>query len=192
LQAGSGEGVAHFVNPIPSDDPVPEPRRPGRNEADAEAFPYIDRITADDVLVVLSEQLKRGPTFFLTFSEENSLHRYAADKWSIRQVLNHVNDAERILLSRALWFARGFQSALPSYDQVAASAAAEADSHSWIRHVAEFRAVRMASLTFFENLPAKSWDSHGIASDRPFTVRALAYLIAGHLDHHCALLSEQY
>ena len=99
--------------------------------------------------------------------------------------------AERVVLSRALWFARGFQSALPSYDQVRASAAADADRLPWARHVAEFRAVRIGALARFENLPEESWDRRGIASDNPFSVRGLAYIIAGHLDHHLPLPARE-
>jgi hypothetical protein len=167
-------------------------RRPGRDEAAAYYFPYIDRIAADDVVGVLQEQLERALACFSTFSEEKSLHRYAPDKWSVRQVLNHVNDTERVILSRALWFARGFESPLPSYEPDAAAAAADADSLPWARHVAEFRTVRMGTVSLFENLPEHGWDRRGIASDNPFSVRALAYIIAGHLDHHLALLLEKY
>ncbi|HXB68521.1 MAG TPA: DinB family protein [Candidatus Acidoferrales bacterium] len=87
---------------------------------------------------------------------------------------------------------RGFTSPLPSYDQNIAAAGAEADRVSWADHVAEFRAVRLATIGFFRNLPAEAWDRSGIASDNPFTVRALAYIIPGHLAHHVKILRERY
>jgi uncharacterized damage-inducible protein DinB len=136
--------------------------------------------------------LDEAPAFFSAISEEKSLHRYAPDKWSIRQVLNHVNDAERVFLFRAVWFARGFNAPLPSYDQNISAAAAEADKFSWASHVEEFRAIRLATVAFFRNLPPEAWRRNGIASENPFTVRALAYILAGHLMHHTSILEQRY
>jgi hypothetical protein len=130
--------------------------------------------------------------FLSGISEEKSLHRYAPEKWTIRQVLNHLSDAERLFVFRALWFARGFDSALPSFDQNIAVAGAGADEVSWARHVEEFRGVRLATISFFRNLPADSWLRSGIASGNPFTVRALAYIAAGHVAHHTTILKERY
>jgi hypothetical protein len=125
-------------------------------------------------------------------SEEQSLHRYAPDKWSIRQVLGHLNDTERLFVFRALWFARGFDTPLPSFDQNVAMRASGADQRSWASHVEEFRAVRSSTLTFFDQLPADAWQRRGIASDNPFTVRALAFIAAGHVAHHIRILRERY
>ncbi|HWM91702.1 MAG TPA: DinB family protein [Thermoanaerobaculia bacterium] len=166
---------------------IPEP-----NEAALYYFKYIGRVQSDDVVSVLETQLNEISAFLKGISEEKSLHRYAPDKWSIRQVLNHVTDTERVFLFRALWFARGFDSPLPSFDEKVSSSAARADEVSWDRHVEEFRAARLATLTFFRNLPAEAWMRSGIASDNPFTVRALAYVAAGHALHHMAIVQERY
>jgi uncharacterized damage-inducible protein DinB len=166
--------------------------RPEPNEADAYYFRYIDRVPGDDVLAVLDPQLQETTGFLSTISEEKSLHRYGPDKWTMRQVLNHVNDCERLFLFRAFWFARGFDSPLPSFDQHTANAAAGADGLSWASHVEAFRRIRLATLSFFQNLPAEAWARRGIASDVPFTVRALAWIAAGHVDHHTAILRERY
>src|SRR5437868_5774367 len=80
-------------------------------------YTYIDRITTDDVLGALESQLDATLSLAATISEERSLHRYAPEKWSLRQLLNHVSDTERVFLYRALWFARGFDTPLPSFDQ---------------------------------------------------------------------------
>jgi len=120
------------------------------------------------------------------------LHRYAPDKWTIREVWNHVSDTERAFAFRALWFARGFDSPLPSYDQEISAAGACANDFSWASHVEDFRAVRLATLSFFRNLPPDAWKRTGVASGNPFTVRALAYIIAGHVVHHRAILQERY
>jgi uncharacterized damage-inducible protein DinB len=165
---------------------------PKPDEAAPYYFKYIDLVQDDDVVGVLEAQLDETLALLLGITEEKSLHRYAPEKWSIRQVLNHVNDTERLFLFRAFWFARGFDSPLPSFDEKICAAAARADDLSWARHVEEFRAARMATLTFFRNLPAAAWMRRGIASDNPFTVRALAYLAAGHTVHHIAILKERY
>jgi hypothetical protein len=125
-------------------------------------------------------------------SEERSLHRYAPDKWSIRQVLSHINDTERAFTFRALWFARGFDEPLASFDQNVAIAAAGADERSWTSHVDEWRTIRAATLTLFRHLPADAWLRRGVASGNPFTVRALAYITAGHVTHHLRILKERY
>jgi len=166
--------------------------RPERAEAAPYYFRYIDRIASDDIVGVLQTQLEETSAFLRGISEEKSLARYAPEKWSIRQAINHVNDTERVFVSRALWFARGFESPLPSYDQNISAAAARADDFSWAGHVEEFRGIRLATLAFFRNLPSDAWSRSGVASGNPFSVRALAYIIAGHTSHHMQLLRERY
>jgi hypothetical protein len=166
--------------------------RPEPSEAAPYYFTYIDRVTGGNIVAVLTDQLDDTLALCSAISEEHSLHRYAADKWSIRQVLNHITDSERVFAFRALWFARGFESSLPSYDQTMAAQRADADGVLWAAHVEEFRRVRLASLSLFENMPAAAWMRTGIASDHRFSVRAMAYIIAGHVHHHVALLRERY
>jgi len=165
---------------------------PGRDEAAEYYFKYIDLVASDDVCGFLAAQ--RGTTLELLggVSSAQSVQRYAPGKWSIREVVAHVNDTERLFVSRAFWFARGFDSPLPSFDQNVALAAAGAQARSWESHLAEFRAVREATLTFFQGLPPEAWARRGIASGNPFTVRALAYLTAGHAAHHSQILRERY
>jgi hypothetical protein len=110
----------------------------------------------------------------------------------MRELLGHVNDTERVFMFRALWFARGFQDPLPSFDQEIAFKAADSDRVAWATHVEEFRAIRSTTLAFFQNLPPDAWLRNGIASDSSVTVRALAYIVAGHASHHLAILRERY
>jgi hypothetical protein len=166
--------------------------RPDSTEAAPYYFTYIDQVTGDNIAGVIESQLDECLAVFADISEQKSLYRYAADKWSIRQVLNHVTDTERAFAFRALWFARGFQTPLPSYDQNIAACGAEADRIGWAAHVEEFRRVRLATISLFENLPEEAWLRRGIASDNPFTVRALAFLVAGHVTHHLRLIRERY
>lgn len=166
--------------------------RPGTDEAATYYHRYIDRVTGDDVVGFLATQLDEATGFLSGISEEKSLHRYAPEKWSIRQVLNHVSDTERVFVCRALWFARGFDTPLPSFDEGVSAAGAKADEVPWARHVEEFRGVRLATVSFFRNLPAEAWGRSGIASGNPFTVRALAFIVGGHLAHHTGILRERY
>jgi hypothetical protein len=166
--------------------------RPQESEAAPYYFTYISQVVGDDVLAVIEKQLEESLVFFSGISEEASLHRYATEKWSIRQVLNHVTDTERSFAFRVLWFARGFETPLPSYDQNIAALGAEADKVSWAAHVEEFRRVRLATISLFSNMPAEAWTRRGIASGNPFTVRSLAYITAGHLAHHVAILRDRY
>ncbi len=166
--------------------------RPQPNEAASYYSIYIDRVGSDDILDVLATQLEEARAFLSEISEEQSLHRYAPGKWSMRELLGHVNDTERVFTFRALWFARGFQDPLPSYDQEIAVAAAESDKVSWASHLDEFRAIRSATLSLFRNLSSEAWLRGGIASDNHVTVRALAYIVAGHLTHHLAIVRERY
>jgi len=166
--------------------------RPDPGEAAAFYSTYMDRIASPDILTVLDAQSGEILPLLGRISEEKSLHRYAPGKWSIRELWNHVNDAERVFLYRALWFARGFDGPLPSFEQEVAVRAAGAYAIPWAEHVQEFRAVRSATLLFFRHLPAEGWKRTGVASGNPVSVRALAYIIAGHAAHHRAILEERY
>jgi len=166
--------------------------RPGPDEAVPYYFKYIDRIQTEDVVGRLESQLDESVGFFRGVSEQKSLERYEPDKWSVRQVLNHVNDCERLFLFRAFWFARGFDSPLPSFDEKVSAAAAVSDDVPWASHVEEFRGIRLATVAFFRHIPPEAWMRSGTASGYLFTVRALAYITAGHLAHHSAALREKY
>ncbi len=166
--------------------------RPQVTEAAPHYFTYISQVKGDDPVSTIESQLDEAIAAFRGITEEKSLYRYAPEKWSIRQVLNHVTDTERAFAFRALWFARGFDSPLPGYDQNIAAAGAEADRISWADHVEEFRGVRLSTISFFKNMPAEAWGRTGIASDNPFTVRALAFIIPGHVTHHVSLLRQRY
>ena len=165
---------------------------PDRSEAAPYYFTYIDRVPTGDICAILERQGTDTLALIRSISEPQSLYRYAQDKWSIRELWTHINDTERLFVARAFWFARGFDTPLPSFDQHIAAAAARADDRSWASIVDEFRDVRAATLSFFRNLPEQAWMCRGIASDNPFTVRALAYMAAGHVIHHTEILRERY
>ena len=169
-----------------------ESTKPAPQEAVPYYATYIDKVPAGDIRVTLEAQLEETRALLLGIGEEKSRHRYAPGKWSLREVLSHINDTERLFVSRAFWFARRFDSPLPDFDQEIALAASSAHDISWARHVAEFGAVRAATTHFFRNLPDAAWTRSGIASGNRFTVRALAWITAGHVFHHVGLVTERY
>jgi len=162
-----------------------------RSEAAPYYFTYIDLVSGD-VLGAMKAQATDLLSELEAITDEQSLTRYAPGKWSLREVLGHLNDTERLFVSRAFWFARGFDTPLPSFEQDVAVAAAGAHEHTWASLVEEFRTIRLATLTFFTNLPEEAWSRRGIASGNPFTVRALAYMTVGHVMHHMRIVRERY
>jgi hypothetical protein len=165
---------------------------PQTSEAAAFYWKYIDRVTGDDPIRALVQQLGEAMELCAGVSEERSMHRYEPGKWSMRQALSHVTDTERAFAFRALWFGRGFTGALESFDDKVASEGAEADRVSWGSHMEEFRQVRLSTISLFRNLPEAAWTRSGMASGYVISVRALAFLCAGHAEHHLAILREQY
>lgn len=167
-------------------------RRPERSEVKDYYWKYIERVQDGDICEALERMGRETIALLQTISDAQSLHRYAEDKWSIREAAGHVNDCERLFLGRAFWFARGFTSELPSFDQQVAVAASGADVRPWASLIDEFATVRAATLSFFRSLPEDAWMKSGLASGNPFTVRALAYLTAGHADYHNEILRDRY
>ena len=165
---------------------------PDRSEAAESYFTYINKVPPGDIRQVLANQAADTLTLLGGISDEQSRYRYASDKWSIRQVVSHINDAERVFSFRAFWFARGFDTPLASYDQDAGMPFAMADERSWRSHVDEFAAIRSATVALFDSLPDVAWDRRGTASDNPVSVRALAFICAGHVAHHREVLEARY
>ena len=166
--------------------------RPQKNEAAAYFWKYIDMVEGDDPVAALERQLPEAVSLFARILESRSEYRYAPGKWSIRQALNHVTDTERMFAFRALWFGRGLPGALESFDQDISEANAGADRVRWVAHVEEFRQVRLATISLFRNMPEEAWERTGIASGDEVSVRALAFICAGHTAHHLAILRERY
>ena len=161
-----------------------------------EYAPYFGRYIAEagpaDPLTTMREQLETTPAFFASAGEARAGYRYAPGKWSIREILGHLADSERIFSYRALRLARADATPLPGFDENDFVAAAEFDSRPLASLLEEWRSVRRASLTLFENLSDDALRRRGTVSDGPMSVRALAWIIAGHELHHLAVLRERY
>jgi uncharacterized damage-inducible protein DinB len=164
-----------------------------RTEAADYYYTYIDQVPkGQDIRRVIDSQLGDVLALLNGISEEKSQYRYAPGKWSIRETVGHLNDTERLFVFRAMWFARGLEPALPSFDQDVALAGARFDDRTLADLVDEFKAVRAATQRFFASLPDEAWTKRGVASGKEFTVRALAHIVAGHTTHHLKLLRERY
>ncbi len=153
---------------------------------------YVDLVAGDDLLVTMPPQSERTLAFWRGISEEESCLRPAEERWSWKQVLNHLNDTERIFSYRALRIARGDTQPLPGFEQDDYVRAAAADRLSWADLIKEYAAVRQASLALFRSLRPEDYLRVGMASGNPLSARAAAYVVAGHELHHLHILGRDY
>tara|TARA_A100000171_G_scaffold52754_1_gene72814 strand:- start:2317 stop:2829 length:513 start_codon:yes stop_codon:yes gene_type:complete len=165
---------------------------PSKGEYDPFYQTYISQLEGQNVLDRISAQKSEVTELFDSISEEKSNTAYAEGKWTIKEVLNHINDVERIFTYRALAIARGDKQALPGMDQDSYQAAATNPSRPLASYLAEFEAIRAASILLFENLREEETMAEGIASGNKVTVRALAAMTVGHVAHHIQIIKERY
>ena len=145
-----------------------------------------------DPIAALDAQLNEALAFLKPLTAAQQSHRYAEGKWSIKEVVNHLADAERIFAYRALRIARNDKTPLPSFDENLYVHAAEVDRLDWSALLAEFEAVRRSTLPLLRNLPDSSWTRLGVASNNPISVRALVLIMYGHVAHHLGILRDRY
>jgi DinB superfamily len=168
-------------------------RRPGPNEYAPGFSRYITRIADDeDILKAMADQLDIVLDRVKGISEERSYYRYAAGKWSIKEIVNHLSDVERIFAYRALRIARGDTTPLPGFDEDAYAPEMRADEHTLADLASEWAGVRRSTLWLFRHLPAGAWERLGTSSGHPASVRALAYATVGHVRHHVEVLGARY
>jgi hypothetical protein len=153
---------------------------------------YVARVPEDDIVSVLQKQADEIRDLARALPAAKETFRYADGKWSIREVLGHLIDGERVFGYRAFCFSRGEQAPLPSFDENQYVAAAAADTIPLADLASEFAGVRGSNLAFLRRLSAAEGARVGTASGKPITVRALAYIMAGHPRHHVAVLRERY
>lgn len=166
--------------------------RPEPGEFNAYYAPYIARVPKGNLLEILAKQGKEFGAMVRGIPEGRGSFRYEPAKWSVNQVVGHICDAERIFTYRALCFARGEKAPLPGFDEAAYAPASAADQRSIVDLGLEFEAIRGATVALFNGMTESMFTHKGIASDHPITVRAIAYIVAGHCFHHAAILKERY
>jgi len=166
--------------------------RPAAEDAAPYYFTYIDQVPEGDVLAVLAGGVAETRHLLEGLAPEREHHRYAPGKWTIREVLGHVIDAERVFGYRAFHMARGDRTPLPSMEPDDYAATAGADRRPVVELLDELDLVRRGHLALFGGLDAEAWERTGIASGVPFRVRALPFILAGHEIHHRRGLAERY
>lgn len=166
--------------------------RPSADESIAYFRRYIDRVTGENIPDQLTAQLREMESLLETVTDTAALSRYAEGKWSIKEVVGHLSDTERILTYRLLRIARGDTTPLPGYDEEAYTPAGHFDERPFPMLLTEFRAIRQSTAALVEGLPSDAWDRRGTANGSPITARALAYIIVGHVTHHLGVLRERY
>jgi hypothetical protein len=167
-------------------------QRPAADEFAPYYGRYIDQVADGDVEAVLEEQGAETLALLRSLAEEDGGRAYAEGKWTIKEVIGHVADTERIFSYRLMRAARGDETPLPSFDENAFAAAGRFGDRTLASLADELAAVRAATLALVRGLPEGAWDRRGVASGYGFSVRAAAYMIAGHEAHHVNLLRERY
>jgi len=166
--------------------------RPAAAEFDPYYGRYIDRVAAQDILVTLRDQRAEIAGFVADLDPAIADYRYAPRKWTARQVLNHVCDTERIFATRALRVARGETAPLPGFDENAYADASESDRRPLTDLGREFDLLRGATLGMFGAFDDAVWTRVGNANGSPVSVRAIAWILAGHADHHLHVIRDRY
>jgi len=159
----------------------------------ADSFaPYIAKALEGDVLALLKAQNREVTSLYTGLSELQAAFRYAPGKWSLKDLLQHLSDAERIFTYRCLRIGRGDVTPLPGFDEEAYAAVAKADERPLADLLADFRAARSASLTLFRGLPESAWGQQGTTNGRSLTARCIPFICLGHAAHHMAVIRERY
>ena len=171
---------------------APAPARPESNEYAPYYEKYVALVPEGEVVETLERQGQETLALLHSLSEERGAHAYAPGKWSVKQVVGHVIDAERVFAYRALCFARGDRTPLPGFDQEVFDRGADFSARTLQSLANEFEVVRRSTLYLFRHLRPEAWGRGGNASDNEVTVRALSYIIAGHEAHHVRILRERY
>jgi uncharacterized damage-inducible protein DinB len=166
--------------------------RPAPSEYAQHYAGYVARVPEGDVLEQLASQIAETRALLRDLPPSRAVHRYATGKWSVAEVVGHVADAERIFAYRALRFGRGDATPLAAFDENAYTPAGSFDRRTLTDLVDELTAVRHATLALFRGMPVEAFERTGVASGRTVSVRALAFIIAGHELHHAAILRERY
>ncbi|HEV3448117.1 MAG TPA: DinB family protein [Gemmataceae bacterium] len=165
--------------------------RPEPSEYAAYFGKYVALVPEDDIVPAMEKELEQTLTLLRSVPEKEALVHHAPYTWSIKEVVGHLTDTERIFGYRALRIARGDTTPLPGFDENAYAQAAAFDRCPLPELIAEFEAVRRSHLWLFRHLPNEAWTRKGVANDNSITVRALAYNILGHERHHTAIVRKR-
>lgn len=167
-------------------------RRPHTHESGDYYKGYINKVPSEDILQVLKNNLNHSCKLLENLPLEKWDYRYAPGKWSIKELMIHILDAERVFAYRALRIARNDQTGLMGFDQDDYIPFSGATNRSPQSIIEEFKALRLSTIALFENFELEMWGRMGTASDSPVSSLALAFIIAGHELHHFDIIKERY
>jgi hypothetical protein len=165
-------------------------QRPSEEEYAGDFGEYIRLVPEGSIIDILLAQEKKMTELLASLTESQGAYRYAEGKWTLKEVVGHIADGERVMTYRLLRFARGDQTPLPGFDQELFIP----PFGSWTiaQSAEDYRAVRQSTFTLLRGLPAEAWSRKGTANDVNLTARALAYGIAGHELHHMGVIRNRY
>jgi uncharacterized damage-inducible protein DinB len=166
--------------------------KPGNDEYAAYYEKYVGLIPAGDIVATLNRQLEATSPLLGNIDEAQAGHRYAPGKWSIKELVGHMIDTERMFAYRAMRFARADQIPLAGFEQDGYVLNGDFDARVLADLAAEFEHLRRSNIYFFQGLSEAAWARRGNASEAEVSVRALAYIIAGHEVHHVEILKTRY
>ncbi|MFS0635240.1 DinB family protein [Mesobacillus foraminis] len=166
--------------------------RPETGDYNSYYAPYVSMVPNGEIEAILIEQINETIQLLQPITETQALFRYGPDKWTIKEVIGHVTDTERIMGYRLLCIARGETVSLPGYDDNKYVRNAEFNHLSVQELLENLAGVRTSTIQLLRGLPEKAWNRKGNANDSEVTVRALAYIMAGHERHHRKILIERY
>ena len=153
---------------------------------------YINQVPGNDLMKVMKEQSVSFLKFLKKLPVEKRNYRYAKGKWTIKEMLQHIIDAERIFAYRALRFARKDATPLPGFDENEYADNSKAAKRNWDELLAEFKALRQSTEILFGSFDKSQYDATGIASGKPVYVLGIGFILVGHINHHLGVLNERY
>ncbi|HEY7614856.1 MAG TPA: DinB family protein [Gemmatimonadales bacterium] len=166
--------------------------RPAADESAPFYHGYIEKVSGEQIGEYLAAQLGEVERLLAPVDDAAARFRYAPDKWSVKEVLGHLCDVERIFAYRLLRIARADTTPLPGFDENGYVPAAQFDARPLAELVREFQAIRASTITLVEGLPSVAWERRGQASGKSISTRALAYIMVGHVTHHLGVLRDRY
>ncbi len=166
--------------------------RPGVDEYAPSYAGYVNAVPDGELLMLLRDQLAETEALLREFSGARGDHRYAPGKWTVKEVVGHIADSERVFSYRALRFARGDRTPLPGFEQEDYIRGGNFAARPLPEIAGELRSVRMATITLFAGMSEEALMRRGPANNAEVSVRALAWIIAGHERHHARIVRERY
>jgi hypothetical protein len=166
--------------------------RPAETEYAKPYAGYVANVPETDLRAAIEQQSAETQKLLASLDETKAAYRYAEGKWSVKEVIGHLIDGERIFAYRALAIARGETQPLPGFEENDYVRAANFDAWTLGDLAEHYALVRRATIVLFQNFPDAAWANRGVASENPITVQAIAWIIVGHERHHLRVLRERY